>query len=214
ALRHMGPDSGILAAHDAFEDEGQIVIVSEPPHGTTLDHLLRDGLDLTGAQRLSYLGQLVDAVGHAHASGVIHRRIRPGVIVIDGDRLRLGGFDHARIPAERTIHHDPASIDVDADGGYIAPEVLDPQVGPATAATDLFSVGAIAWSLWSGERLPGEWTARGEPLERPEGMPAGVWDVVATLLRVEPDARTATLDDLQDAIAHAGATSHDPRSPD
>src|SRR5690606_28699491 len=83
-----------------------------------------------------------------------------------------------------------------------------------TAATDLFSVGAIAWSLWSGERLPGEWTARGEPLERPEGMPAGVWDVVAILLRVEPDARTATLDDLQVAIAHAGATSHDPRSPD
>lgn len=94
------------------------------------------------------LRDLLDALAHAHARGVLHLDIKPGNVLIDssdGRRVpRLADFGLASLSrkTDRRIWGTPA---------YMAPEqAWGGLLGPAT---DLYAIGCLAWQMVCGQTL-------------------------------------------------------------
>lgn len=95
------------------------------------------------------LGEILRALGHGHARGVIHGGITPGRIAlrISGDQwVRPRIYDFGLLSS---VHLRGGCA---TEGPYRAPEVVEG--GQWRPATDLYSVGAIA-ARWLYGRVPG-----------------------------------------------------------
>ena len=100
--------------------------------------------------------ELLDALGHAHARGLVHRDLKPRNVLFAGpenDRpgLRLTDFGIAHALGREDSGADEAE---GASGTpyYMAPEQHHGQWRDFGPWTDLYSLGCIAWELASGRR--------------------------------------------------------------
>ncbi len=154
---------GILDALDYKDHEyGPALLFAYEPLAMRLDHYLATrGPRLTPGTRLELVRQVADAVRYSHSKKVIHRALAPqSVLVMDPDapvpRLKVFnwqvGAREAEAGSSATVHVREL-VDRLATA-YMAPEaLLDPK--GATEASDVFSLGAIAYHVFSG-RSPGE----------------------------------------------------------
>ncbi|MFO0954692.1 MAG: BREX system serine/threonine kinase PglW [Isosphaeraceae bacterium] len=154
---------GILDVLDYKDHEfGPALLFACEPEAMRLDHyLLTRGPRLNPGTRLELVRQVADAVRYAHGKKVIHRALAPqSVLVIDPDasvpRLKVFnwqvGVREAEAASSATVHvTDLVDRQVTV---YMAPEALiDPKA--ATEASDVFSLGAIAYHVFTG-RPPGD----------------------------------------------------------
>jgi serine/threonine-protein kinase len=116
--------------------------------GNTLASYLAQGAGFTDADIGSIMGQLLDALAHAHDHGVWHRDIKPSnVIVTHEGRIKVADFGVARIETS----------DLTATGAligtpmYMAPEQFMGQ--PIDHRADLYSAGVVLYQLVAG-RVP------------------------------------------------------------
>lgn len=126
---------------------GSPYLVMELAGGGSLSELLVDSLDWEQQRRI--LLQLLDALGHAHARGLVHRDIKAGNVLLDavGD-VRLADFGLAQAAEERT---DAGSTEMASGTAlYMAPEQLAGHWRDYGAWTDLYAVGVLAWRMASG----------------------------------------------------------------
>ncbi|WP_239139608.1 serine/threonine-protein kinase, partial [Sphaerisporangium krabiense] len=112
----------IVTVHDVVLEGGQPWIVMELVRGRSLDKIVREGGPLPPA-RVAAIGLAVlDALGAAHAAGILHRDVKPGnVLITDDGRVLLTDFGIA------TIAGDPALTQaglLSGSPGYTAPERL------------------------------------------------------------------------------------------
>lgn len=93
---------------------------------------------------VSWGRQLLAAVAHVHAAGVVHRDIKPSNLFLAGrGRLKLGDFGIARVHAAAPL--DEAARMPAGTMAYLAPEVL--AGGGHTHAADVWAVGAVLFEL-------------------------------------------------------------------
>jgi hypothetical protein len=136
----------IASVFDYGEDAGRHYIVMELVAGRDLARLLREE-GPPGAQRARAIAaQLCDALGHAHAAGVVHRDVKPGnVIVGEDDHVKVTDFGIARAPGDATL---TAAGSVLGTAQYISPEqASDRPVGPPS---DVYSAGILLFELLTG----------------------------------------------------------------
>lgn len=153
AFLRMGAHPNIIAARDVFEDEdrNQVVLVLDGTEGRSLRQRLLDGTPMTVEERLDVLVAVCRALVHAHSHGVIHRHVEPAAILIgDDDIPRLADFSLAKllVPGTATVWNEETTAAVDLR--YVAPELQQPAYGLPSAASDLYSLGCIAFELFSG----------------------------------------------------------------
>jgi serine/threonine protein kinase len=203
AVQNMGAHRLVVGPLDAFEEGDDVAVVTSDPPGVALAWRLSSGPAPDQETKLGWIGGLAEAVAHAHAQGVIHRRITPESVLVVSEEIRLTGFTHARVATEGTLRFDPSSVEGRV-ARYLAPEVVDPTTREITATADLFSLAAVAWTIWSGKPLPSGWQGAGAVPERPDEMPDALWSAIQPLLDVRPDHRHVTLEQLREAIAVAG----------
>ncbi|HYN22990.1 MAG TPA: serine/threonine-protein kinase, partial [Thermoanaerobaculia bacterium] len=121
-----------------LSDRGTLAAI--PPESRDWTELRRTLLDL------------LDALGHAHARGVIHRDLKPSnVLLFDGAgtiRLKLADFGLAQA---FELQVGPDSTDfVCGTPTYMAPEQLRGEWRDYGPWTDLYGLGCLAWTLATG----------------------------------------------------------------
>jgi serine/threonine-protein kinase len=142
ALQHPG----IVTVFDAGVYDERPAMVMELIDGTTLADLMAAERRLDPAAALSVATQLLDALGYAHARGIVHRDVKPdNVFVTSEGRVKLADFGIARI-ADKTRFTQEGTVM--GTPGYMPPEQV--RGLPVDARADIFSVGAILYEMLTG----------------------------------------------------------------
>lgn len=137
----------IVTIYEASELDGYLYIAMEFLKGDSLDVLLRQGVPPLETS-LDVLSQVLDALAHAHAAGVIHRDVKPSNVHRQPDgRIKLLDFGLARV-----TDAEPLTRVGEAMGTphYASPEQLTG--GPIDHRTDVYSTGILAYELFTGRR--------------------------------------------------------------
>jgi len=159
---------GILKVNDYKETEmGPALVFDHDPKAQRLDHLLRDrGALLTVDQRLQLVRDIAETLKYAHSKRLYHRALGPQSIMVYGTDSgalapRLMNWQTAAREADNpdTVHRTTGTRHVEdyvEDPGlvYLAPETTraDATHGPSL---DVFSLGAIAYHIFSGQAPAG-----------------------------------------------------------
>ena len=140
----------IVKVYDVSVNDDLQYIVMEYVDGMTLrEYLNQRGGRLTNRETVHFISQILKALEHAHANGVVHRDIKPqNIMLLDNGQLRMMDFGIARISrAENQLSGGKAMGSVH----YISPEQAK---GDETDFTsDLYSVGVMMYEMLSG-KLP------------------------------------------------------------
>ncbi|HOA62129.1 MAG: protein kinase [Verrucomicrobia bacterium] len=153
ALTRLPPHPAIPAARDFFpteRDDAYVLVLNDAPGSSLRVHLTKPGLQLTMDQKLRVTRDLLSALVHCHASGVLHRAISPATVVVGRDgQTRLLDFDFARPgpPRERTLAHEIPEV---VEPAYLAPELKDDAL-KSSAASDVYAAGATLYELFTGK---------------------------------------------------------------
>ena len=136
---------GIVPIHDAGAlEDGRVFYVMKLVKGRRLDDLVRDRPPLSS--RLSVFDRILDAVGFAHAHGVVHRDLKP-------ENVMVGGFGEVYVMDWGVAQDGGADAEAAVVGtpGFMAPEQeLARDVDPRA---DIYALGVLL-ALVSGEDAP------------------------------------------------------------
>ncbi|HUP68437.1 MAG TPA: serine/threonine-protein kinase [Acidimicrobiales bacterium] len=97
-------------------------------------------------------GQVLAALGVAHDSGLIHRDIKPGnVLLAEDGTAKLADFGIAKVVEKNIEKNDDATTGfLLGTPAYLAPERLAGH--PATPASDLYAVGVVLYEALTGRK--------------------------------------------------------------
>ena len=136
----------ILQVYDFGEDKGFTYIVSPLVPGGTLQHKLI-GEMMSIEDVLWYLGPLADALDFAHTSGILHRDIKPGnVLLTENNEPILADFGLARMLEASTRLTQPQQALGTPD--YMSPEQVMGK--DADHRADLYALGIMLYQMALG----------------------------------------------------------------
>ena len=134
-------------------DEGLPYFVLEFVDGQPIDEAVR-GQSLE--QRLRLFLQLADAVAHAHRNLLVHRDLKPGNVLVDGEgRVKLLDFGIAKAldPLEGAQGDTTVGGVRPYTPNYASPEQVRGE--PVSTATDIYSLGVLLYQMLTGTRPTG-----------------------------------------------------------
>jgi len=107
--------------------------------------------DWGGTRQL--LLELLDALAHAHARGVIHRDLKPANVLFGGRRpgIKLSDFGMAYL-VDRHLSGRARAPFGGGTAAWTAPEQIERRWADQGPWTDLYSLGVLAWWLVAGQR--------------------------------------------------------------
>jgi serine/threonine-protein kinase len=199
---------GIVTVFDAGVEGDTPYLVMEFVPGRTLEEVLNSG-EHYSLEKVCEIGQqLAEALGYAHANGVIHRDIKPANIQLTGspERAKIMDFGvakltQAQVTSTGTLLGTPA---------YMAPEQFTGM--PLDGRSDLFSLGVILYWMATGDKpFTGDTitavsykivhTEPIAPRQLNPGVPAGLEAIILKCLAKDPAARPQSGDELATDLA-------------
>jgi serine/threonine-protein kinase len=198
---------GVVRIHELGETaDGALFLAMELVEGVSLQSVLASGERWAPERALALLVQAAEALGAAHAAGLVHRDVKPAnLLLTPSGVLKVVDFGLAR----RVGPVPPAEADRVTETGavlgtpaYMAPEQLEGRPEAIGPPADVFALGILAYRLLAGvhpfTRESPQATALAlaaglcPPLRtlRPE-LPPAVSDLVARCLAVQPAGRPA-----------------------
>jgi hypothetical protein len=216
----------IVHVREVGEAGGHVFMAQQVVEGTDLEALLAVEGVIDVRRSLSILEQVARAVDAVHDSGLLHRDIKPGNVLIAAEgrdeRAFLTDFGLSKHPTRET-RALTASGEFVGNLYYTAPEqVLGKPVGPEA---DVYALGCVLYECltgeppFHGERAVELMEAHVEDppprvtAQRPD-LPAGIDDVVARAMAKDPSARYGHATELIEAAANAlGVACPEPALP-
>jgi eukaryotic-like serine/threonine-protein kinase len=207
---------GVAAVYDFGESsatDGSGVarpyLVMELVDGQPLSALLHPGQPLDPDAARDLLAQAADALGAAHAAGIVHRDVKPANLLVTPKRVvKITDFGIARA-AEGVALTETGQVM--GTPQYLSPEQA--RGNAATPASDVYSLGVVAFECLAGRRpFVGETpvaTALAhlrEPVpELPDDVPADLAGVVRRAMAKEPEDRYPDATELAAALRNPAA---------
>jgi eukaryotic-like serine/threonine-protein kinase len=139
----------VVAVFDQGSDGPFLYLAMEYVPGRTLKEVLRERGRFPPAAALDIMTGVLDGLAAAHASGIVHRDVKPENVLLTADgRLKVADFGLAR--AQATAGHTRAGLLI-GTVAYLPPEqVTGDSTGPRS---DVYSAGVVLFELLTG-RLP------------------------------------------------------------
>src|SRR5580658_8219458 len=156
--------SNICTLYDVGHQDGIDFLVMEYLEGETLADRLRKG-PLPIEQVFRYGIEICDGLEKAHRSGVVHRDLKPGNIMLTKSGAKLMDFGLAKAAVADAVvattltanlSSPPGSHPLTAQGTvvgtfqYMSPEQIEGK--PADARSDIFALGAVLYEMVTGKR--------------------------------------------------------------
>jgi serine/threonine protein kinase len=137
----------LVAVFDVGEEDGLPYIVMEYVEGETLADLMRRSGLVDPDRAVDLLLQVCAGLEHAHAAGLVHRDIKPQNLLVRSDGVvKIADFGIARTLQGTRLTQVGTVLGTAA---YLAPEQAAGE--RATAAADIYSLGAVGYELLSGQ---------------------------------------------------------------
>lgn len=121
---------------------------------TLVDEICYRTEDYTEFHTLTYIKQLLQALGYLHNLNIIHLNIRPENIILESDNLKL--IDLTQSTAVNEQSPNDCLNDLIVNDEFSAPEIKDHRI---SLKSDVWSVGALTFTL-----INGDWEKKGEDL--------------------------------------------------
>ncbi len=135
----------IIQVFDFIEEAGNSWIAMELIEGESLEQRLSQGA-LSIKEVVRRGSEIADALGYAHKTGVIHRNLTPGKVLVDGkDRCKISDFGMAKLSG--------SSVDVESENfpgstAFLSPEQANGD--EVDARTDVYALGVTLFMLSTG----------------------------------------------------------------
>ncbi|MEO8686784.1 MAG: serine/threonine-protein kinase [Solirubrobacteraceae bacterium] len=192
----------IATVFEAGEADESLFIAMRLVRGTNLKELtIAGGLEAERALRI--LTAVADALDAAHEAGLTHRDVKPqNILVGEDDRAYLADFGLTKGVGDTALTRAGEFV---GTIDYCAPEQILGQ--PATAAADVYSLGAVLYECLTGTvpfprhadpAVMYAHLAEPPPLvtdERPD-LPPALDDVIGRAMAKDPQERHATAGEL------------------
>jgi hypothetical protein len=190
-----------------FEEDGALVLVMERIEGESLAELRKKGFvaSVSDVQRLLSDASRALAYLHGRAPPVIHRDLKPGNVIRRPD----GSYAFVDFGAVRDRLKLAGGSTIVGTFGYMAPEQFQ---GRASAASDVYGIGATALTLLTGcepEDLPHKGLGIDVAKAVPKTTPASLVRTLEAMLDPDPDTRASS---VAEALSRGGAAAPSTRS--
>jgi serine/threonine-protein kinase len=199
----------IASIRTAFRSGESVLMIMELIEGVSLDAKLREGpLPLGEAFRIT--DDILSALAHAHAKGIVHRDIKPSnIIVTPRGGPKLTDFGIATVTGDARITRSGMAI---GSLAYMSPEQVMSK--PLDERSDIYSLGITIYEALTGRRPfqgTGEYSIMNAHLtEIPvspgaivRSVPLGISVVVLKSLAKAPEDRYQTAAEFQGAWRQA-----------
>ena len=202
AAARLSAHPNVVTVFDVGEHDGQPFIVMEYLDGGSIHDRAR-AEPVAPGRAVEWLRQAAAGLDAAHAQGIVHRDVKPANLLLDDeDRVHVTDFGIASAAGFDTLTLPGTVL---GTAGYLSPEQARGE--SATAASDRYALGVVAYELLTGQRPYAAETPVTEAfahLNAPipsatqvaPGLPRGVDAVFERALAKEPDARPASAGEL------------------
>ena len=132
-------------------DEGTAYLVMEILEGESLEERIVRGPKLTELEVLAILDDVLAVLEAAHEHGVVHRDLKPANLFLNkdpaGPGVKVLDFGLARLEELRSVTGVGLALGTPS---FMAPEQANGRTTEIDARTDIFAVGATAFSILAG----------------------------------------------------------------
>jgi tetratricopeptide (TPR) repeat protein len=222
----------ILALHDSGQAAGMLYYVMPYVHRGSLRALLARTERLPVDQAVGIARQVADALGYAHAAGIIHRDVKPENILLAGSHALLADFGVAKVlPGAGTASQGRTALHTDTGLPVGTPAYASPEQAAGRrdldGRSDVYSLGCVLYemligspegSLTASRLLENRFATPPPPVRtlRRE-VPASVEQALQRALAPDPDHRCEAIQ-FRNALAGVGppitkAEAHAPAAP-
>jgi serine/threonine-protein kinase len=199
----------ILPVYDAGELNGFLFMAMELIEGGDLGQRIEEQGPLAPEDALRILGHAADALDAAHAAGLVHRDVKPGNLLLDGDHTYLADFGLSRILSAARLTAPGRMVGTAA---YVAPEQIRGE--DIDARTDVYGLGCLVFDTLTGEPAyegDSDYVLMYAHLEAPvprlssrrAGVPPAVDDVIARAMAKDRAERYDSAGEAIDALRTA-----------
>jgi serine/threonine protein kinase len=148
AVARLSGNPNIVTIYDVGEHRERPFIVMEYLPGGSLEQKLRAEGAQTPRQSLEWLEQAANALDAAHREGVIHRDVKPANLLLDRyGQVHVADFGIASAAGLGSLTQTGTVL---GTASYLSPEQA--QGERTTPASDLYSLGIVAFELLTGRR--------------------------------------------------------------
>ncbi|HYI74061.1 MAG TPA: serine/threonine-protein kinase [Gaiellaceae bacterium] len=147
AAARLSAHPNVVTVFDVGEHDGQPFIVMEYLEGGSVYDRIRS-TPVEPSRALEWLRQAAQGLDAAHAEGIVHRDVKPANLLLDDeDRVHVTDFGIASAAGFDTLTLPGMVL---GTAGYLSPEQARGET--ATAASDRYALGVVAYELLTGQR--------------------------------------------------------------
>ena len=215
AIKHPN----VITIHSVDGSSSLPYLVMEFVEGQSMQQRLDEQGTFDADEVIRIGHQIAAGLAAAHASGVVHRDVKPANILLESPsgNVKLSDFGLARVTGQTSLTQTGILVGTPA---FIAPELFH-EDGEHDHRADLFSLGGVMYAMLAGESpfdtgsvlatLHRISTADPAPIKQhAPGVPDGLATMIHKLLAKDPAKRFRSAEDVVTALQSRAASERLP----